>query len=185
MSKTPQKHYVDNKAFLAALVEYKEKCISAEKEGKEKPVISNYIGSCFIKIAEGLSHIYKFNQYTFKDEMISDGVENCMMYFHNFDPMKSNNPFGYFTQIIYFAFIRRIAKEKKQQYVKYKSTEKIGILDEMEMLENEDGTTRQFELYDNLSEFISKYEKSREESKQKKKLAKKNKGVDLFDENVV
>jgi hypothetical protein len=101
------------------------------------------------------------------------------MYFDNFDPTKSKNPFAYFTQIIYFAFLRRISKEKKQTYVKYKATEQMGILDEMEMMELEDGTTKQFELYDNIAEFIGNYE----EAKQAKKdiaTAKKSKGIEKF-----
>ena len=98
------------------------------------------------------------------------------MYFDNFDPTKSKNPFAYFTQIIYYAFLRRIQKEKKQTYVKYKATEQMGILDEMEMMELEDGSTRQFELYDNIAEFIETYE----EAKEKKKEVKKPKGIEKF-----
>ena len=98
------------------------------------------------------------------------------MYFSNFDPTKSKNPFAYFTQIIYYAFLRRIQKEKKQLYVKYKATEQMGILDEMELMEFDDGTTRQFELYDNIAEFIENYEDARE----KKKEVKKPKGIEKF-----
>jgi hypothetical protein len=108
--------------------------------------------------------------------MMSDGIENCLMYFDNFDPSKSKNPFAYFTQIIYYAFLRRIQKEKKQLYVKYKATEQMGILDEMELMEFEDGTSRQFELYDNIAEFIENYEEARE----KKKEVKKPKGIEKF-----
>ena len=108
--------------------------------------------------------------------MMSDGIENCLMYFDNFDPNKSKNPFAYFTQIIYYAFLRRIQKEKKQLYVKYKATEQMGILDEMELMEFEDGTSRQFELYDNIAEFIENYEEARE----KKKEVKKPKGIEKF-----
>jgi hypothetical protein len=98
------------------------------------------------------------------------------MYFNNFDPSKSKNPFAYFTQIIYFAFLRRISKEKKQTYVKYKATEQMGILDEFEMLELEDGTSMQFQLYDNIAEFIETYE----QTKSKKKEVKKPKGLEKF-----
>jgi hypothetical protein len=108
--------------------------------------------------------------------MMSDGIENCLMYFDNFDPSKSKNPFAYFTQIIYYAFLRRIQKEKKQLYVKYKATEQMGILDEMELMEFDDGTSRQFELYDNIAEFIENYEEARE----KKKEVKKPKGIEKF-----
>ena len=98
------------------------------------------------------------------------------MYFDNFNPEKSKNPFAYFTQIIYYAFLRRIQKEKKQTYVKYKATEQMGILDEFEMLELEDGTSMQFQLYDNIAEFIETYETAKE----KKKEVKKPKGIEKF-----
>ena len=111
----------------------------------------------------------------FREDMISDGIENCVQYIHNFDPEKSSNPFAYFTQIIHFAFLRRIMKEKKQLYVKYKATEQFGILDEFEMFEDVDGNMRQFELYDNISEFIHTFE----ENKKKKKEAKV-KGLEKF-----
>lgn len=170
------KHYIDNGTFLKALIDYKEKCKEAEEKGLSKPVISNYIGECFMKIAENLSHKPNFINYSYRDEMISDGIENCLQYFENFDPQKSSNPFAYFTQIIYYAFLRRISKEKKQMYIKYKSTEMQGILDEHELLEFEDGTTKQFELYDNIAEFIENYE----ETKKSKKTIKPIKGIEKF-----
>jgi hypothetical protein len=171
-----QKHYINNEDFLKALVEYKESCILAKKKELPKPEIPNYIGECFMKIAEGLSHKPNFINYTYRDEMMSDGIENCLMYFDNFDPSKSKNPFAYFTQIIYYAFLRRIQKEKKQMYVKYKATEQMGILDEHELMEFEDGTTKQFELYENISQFIETYE----ETKKAKKLVNKPKGIEKF-----
>ena len=170
-----EKHYVNNGDFLKALIEYKSKCEEADKKKKPQPQVPNYVGECFLKIAEHLSRKPNFASYSFRDEMIADGIENCMMYFRNFNPDKSKNPFAYFTQIIYYAFLRRITREKKQLYVKYKATEQIGILDEFELLEDSDGNTRQFELYDNISEFIQNFE----ESKKKKKEAKV-KGVDKF-----
>jgi hypothetical protein len=112
------KHYIDNKKFYTEMVKMKE-----ESQLKEKYEISNYIGQCFMDIAYGLSNRPNFINYTFKDDMIFDGVENCVRYCHNFDPEKSKNPFSYFTQIIYYAFLRRIEKEKKQSYIKYKMTE--------------------------------------------------------------
>jgi hypothetical protein len=173
---TKQKHYINNADFLQALVDYKAKTMEAKKNKTAPPAIPNYIGECFMKIAEGLSHKPNFINYTYRDEMMSDGIENCLMYFDNFDPSKSKNPFAYFTQIIYYAFLRRIQKEKKQLYVKYKATEQMGILDEMELMEFDDGTSRQFELYDNIAEFIENYEEARE----KKKEVKKPKGIEKF-----
>ena len=171
-----KKQYVNNADFLKALIDYKEGCKTAKKNKSEPPPIPNYIGECFMKIAEGLSHKPNFINYTYRDEMISDGIENCLQYFDNFDPAKSKNPFAYFTQVIYFAFLRRISKEKKQLYVKYKATEQSGILNEFEMLEFEDGTSKQFELYDNIAEFIENYEIAHE----KKKEEKKPKGIEKF-----
>ena len=171
-----KKHYVNNADFLVALIDYKKRCKDAAKSHKEDPPIPNYVGECFLKIAEHLSRKPNFVSYSFRDEMIADGIENCIQYFRNFDETKSKNPFAYFTQIIYFAFLRRIGKEKKQTYVKYKATEMIGILDEFEMLEFEDGTTKQFELYENISEFIENYE----EAKENKKAVKKPKGIEKF-----
>ena len=172
-----QKHYINNEDFLKALVEYKESCKKAKKEDRPAPAIPNYIGECFMKIAEGLSHKPNFINYTYRDEMISDGIENCLQYFNNFDPAKSKNPFAYFTQVIYFAFLRRIQKEKKQLYVKYKATEQMGILDEYEMFELEDGTGKPFQLYDNIAEFIENYEVAKET---KKAANKKAKGIEKF-----
>jgi len=171
-----EKHYINNADFLKALTEYKESCVTAKAGNLPSPPIPNYIGECFMKIAEGLSHKPNFINYSYRDEMISDGIENCLMYFDNFDPSKSSNPFAYFTQIIYFAFLRRIQKEKKQTYVKYKATEQMGILDEFEMMELEDGGMRQFELYDNIAEFIETYE----DAKKNKKMVKKPKGLEKF-----
>jgi len=173
MSKT--KHYVNNADFLQALIEYKQNCQIAREENREEPVVPNYIGECFLKIAEHLSRKPNFISYSFREEMICDGIENCIMYFRNFDPTKSTNPFAYFTQIIYFAFLRRIQKEKKQLYVKYKATEQFGILDEAGLFEDSDGNVKQFVLYDNISEFIQTFE---EKKKAKKKT--KAKGLDKF-----
>jgi hypothetical protein len=173
MSKT--KHYVNNADFLTALIEYKAACEKAKSEGKEDPIVPNYIGECFLKIANHLSRKPNFISYSFREEMICDGIENCIMYFRNFDPTKSANPFAYFTQIIYFAFLRRIQKEKKQLYVKYKATEQFGILDEGEMFEDADGNMKQFVLYDNISEFIQTFEE-----KKKAKRKTKDKGLEKF-----
>lgn len=175
MTEKKPKHYVNNTDFLNALIEYREKCDIAKKEGKQDPQIPNYIGECFLKIAEHLSRKPNFISYSFRDEMIADGIENCLMYFRNFDPIKSKNPFAYFTQIIYYAFLRRIMKEKKQLYVKYKATEQFGILDEYEMFEDSDGNMKQFQLYDNISEFIHTFEENK-----KKKKEGKTKGVEKF-----
>ena len=119
-------HYVNNKEFLAALIRHRENIEIAEIQGKEKPRIPRYIGECFLKIATHLSFKPNFVNYMFKEDMISDGIENCVQYIHNFNPEKSQNPFAYFTQIIHYAFLRRIQKEKKQLEIKNKILEKTG-----------------------------------------------------------
>ena len=119
-------HYVNNKEFLYAIVEYKAKVREALEAGKPKPRITNYLGSCFLKIATHLSYKPNFVNYMFKDDMVCDGIENCVQYINNFNPEKSSNPFAYFTQIIHYAFLRRIQKEKKQLEIKTKIIEKSG-----------------------------------------------------------
>ena len=113
-------HYVNNKEFLAAMIERRSQIKEAEERGEDPPRVSNYIGECIYKIATHLSYKPNFINYSYREEMISDGIENCLQYLDNFNPEKSNNPFAYFTQIIYYAFLRRIAKEKKQTYIRGK-----------------------------------------------------------------
>ena len=126
-----------------------------------------------MQIAVHLSYKSNFINYGFREDMISDGIENCIQYIHNFDPDKSKNPFAYFTQIIYYAFLRRIQKEKKSLYVKYKSLENSQIMDDLIVNQSTDhsrvSTTGFAKLYDNMSEFIETFE----DSLQKKKDAKK------------
>lgn len=127
MAKAKTEHYVNNKDFLDALIEYRENVAIAASKDLPKPRISNYIGSCFLKIATHLSYKSNFVNYMYREDMISDGIENCVQYIHNFDPEKSRNPFAYFTQISYFAFLRRIQREKRQLDIKTKIVEKSGF----------------------------------------------------------
>lgn len=120
-------HYVNNKEFLAALVEYRTLVRLAKERGQPQPIIPNYIGECFLKIATHLSFKPNFVNYMFKDDMICDGIENCIQYVLNFDPEKSQNPFAYFTQVIHYAFLRRIQKEKRQLEIKGKILERSGF----------------------------------------------------------
>ena len=120
-------HYVNNKDFLAALEQYAIDIERAKEKGLPKPQIPRYIGECFLKIANHLSYKPNFVNYMFKDDMICDGIENCVRYVHNFNPEKSKNPFAYFTQIIYYAFLRRIQQEKKQLEIKNKILEKTNF----------------------------------------------------------
>ena len=113
-------YYVNNKELLEAMTSYRERVIYAKEHDKPKPRVSNYVGDCFLKIATPLSYKPNFVNYPFREDMICDGIENCLQYIDNFDPEKSKNPFAYFTQIIYYAFLRRIQKEKKQLEIKQK-----------------------------------------------------------------
>ena len=158
-------HYVDNKQFLAAIVERKEQIREAESVGEPKPQISNYLGECILKIANHLSYRPNFINYTYKEEMISDGIENSLQYIDNFDPEKSKNPFAYFTQIIYFAFIRRITKEKKQQKIKDRILKRSNISDMIAVQEHDDEG-----LYQNqYIEFLDKYNFADDDDDEKEK----------------
>jgi len=168
-------HYVDNKKFLQALIEYRALVDQAEKDGKPQPQVPNYIGECFIKIATHLSYKSNFINYTFKDDMISDGIENCLTAVAKFDPSKSSNPFAYYTQIIYFAFIRRIQKEKKQQATKYKMIENIDI---DQIISQEHGNE---EFNNQFMEYVKKQLDQIDIDKRVIQFPKKNK---LAEENV-
>jgi len=123
MAKRAKKNYVNNKDFLEALIAYKKACTEAEDAGDEKPRCPDYIGKCIYQIATRLATKPNFSGYSYKDDMISDGIENCLSYMSNFNSEKSSNPFAYFTQIIWYAFLRRIQKEKKQMYIRFKSSQ--------------------------------------------------------------
>lgn len=170
-------HYVDNQQFLEALSAYREKCERARAKNRTVPRIPEYIGECFLKIATHLSHKGNFAGYTYREDMISDGVENCLVYVHNFDPAKSNNPFGYFTQIIYFAFVRRIQREKKQQYIKYKMIEQSVIDTGLDTsVPHADGSTgKKILQFENVQDFIERfdtYTSNRRERRRQAKVAK-------------
>ena len=143
-------HYVNNKEFLAALIRHRENIEIAEIQGKEKPRIPRYIGECFLKIATHLSFKPNFVNYMFKEDMISDGIENCVQYIHNFNPEKSQNPFAYFTQIIHYAFQRRIQKEKKQLEIKNKILEKTGY----DQVFDKDGSDDNYSDYNQIKDAV-------------------------------
>ena len=170
MRKTTKKeHYVNNKEFLAAMVEYTKNVNRAKRNKQPKPPVTDYIGSCFLKIANHLSYRPNFINYTFRDDMISDGIENCLQYLDNFNPKKSNNPFAYFTQIIYYAFIRRIQKEKKQVTIKNRLITESNY-DDMTLQPGED---REFK--NQFTEFLKKNMSVDEQQKIADDLAKKKK----------
>jgi len=174
-SKVAKVHYVDNAVFLEAMIEYKKQYHISKDNDEELPIISEYLGSVFLKIAQRLSFRPNFINYAFKDDMISDGIENCLHYIHNFDPEKSSNPFAYFTQIIYYAFIRRIQKEKKQLYIKFKSMQNYEISPEYVNYMDYDEDFSSTGDYKNsdfrvmVDEFVDNFEKSKKKKAVKKK----------------
>jgi len=172
-----KQHYVDNEKFLEVMGDYREKFLKAKDDETERPMLPDYAGECFLKIAERLSHRPNFINYAFREEMVSDGIENCVMYAGNFNPEKSTNPFAYFTQIIYFAFLRRIEKEKKQLYIKYKTMDEFSMLEDHSDVESmgtdaalvsSGATTMTVDKRKTISDFIFAFE----EKKRKKKTPK-------------
>ena len=167
------RHYIDNEKFCKSMTEWKKLVKVAENCGERRPPVTDYIAESFLKIAEHLSYRPNFMNYPYREEMVGDGIENCLMYAHNFDPEKSKNPFSYFTQIIYFAFLRRIEKEKKQSYIKYKIMEDNA--DERfhrwfkENYFAKDSSASFREIFSLSENDVNKFEDNKEKKKKKKK----------------
>lgn len=173
-------NYIDNKNFYEAIKKYRETVKEAQLAEKQKPILPNYLGECILLIANRLATKPNFINYSYKDEMIADGIENCIMYIDNFDPEKSTNPFAYFTQIIYFAFLRRIQKEKKHLYIKHQVYKQSAITDDLYELQDGDefdgGAVGSMYDNDKMSEFV----KSFEEGLEKKRKPIEKVGVEKF-----
>ena len=137
-TKKQNEHYVNNKEFTQAVSEYNQSVKLAEEKGKTPPRMTEYIGECIYKIATRLSTRPNFINYTYRDEMICDAIENCIQYIGNFNTEKSNNAFAYVTQICYYAFLRRIQKEKKQVFIKQKQIEQASVV--MDSFDTIDGS---------------------------------------------
>ena len=172
-------HYVDNKTLYKVMIEFKDAVRDAEAVDDPPPKVPDYVGACLLKIANRLSTKPNFINYTFREEMVSDGIENCINYINNFDPNKSNNPFAYFTQIIYYAFLRRIQKEKKQLYIKHKAIENFQAFDEF--VDPIDGSriindpqTRE------PTEYMKEFVKNFENKEKAKKKPTPPRGVEVF-----
>lgn len=167
-------NYVDNKKFYEAIVEHKKKSKENTALGLAAPQLSNYIGDCISKIAHNFSNSPKFIRYSFREEMVSDAIENCIQYFDSFDPDRFNNPFAYFSQISYNAFIRKINKEEKERYTKYKYfQETILHTDQVDDLVDDDNNHLiPTMMYDNINEFMKAFEEKEEKKKQKRKELK-------------
>ena len=173
-TKKKSEHYVNNADFLEAMKGYRKEVNKAIKDKKDKPLVGNYIGSCFLKIANHLSYRPNFINYTFRDDMISDGIENCLQYLDNFNPAKSKNPFAYFTQIIYFAFVRRIQKEKKQVTIK----QKLIMDNNYDDITLQPGEDREFK--NQFKEYLQKNMRMDEPVKKEKPKVKKKKKVNIY-----
>ena len=125
MARNKKRNYVNNPDLLESLDKYLKECNEAENLGNEIPKVPDYIGHAISQIAHRLATKPNFSGYSFKEDMIMDGIENCLVYIRNFNPEKTNNPFAYFTQIIWNAFLRRIQKEKKQLYIQLKNSQQL------------------------------------------------------------
>ena len=164
------KNYVDNKKLLLEMIRYKDAL-----NNNENPRVPEYVGVAISLMAERLSTKANFINYPFREDMIAEGVENCIMYIHNFDPNKSQNPFAYFTQIIYYAFLRRIQKEKKYLYIKHAATS----MAEIQHLTNDsqEHDTRDYAIdssssdwsQEQMMEFMNDFEEKQKRKKRKRK----------------
>lgn len=170
-------HYINNADFLQALKDHKQRSKEHEEKGLPPPRIPEYVGECILKIANNLAKRPNFYAYTYIQECISDGIENSICYVNNFDTDKYSNPFAYFTQICWYAFVRRIHKEKKQQYIKCRATENFGVLGDEELQDLDDDIIQQIQVYDNMYELMEAFETK---IKEKKEKVKKKKGIELF-----
>ena len=178
-------HYINNKEFSLAVVEYVKTVNKAKEKDKSIPKVTDYIAQCFIKIAEGLSHRPNFVRYTYREEMVMDAVENCLRAIGNYKIETATrtgkpNAFSYFTQICYFAFIRRITKEKRQQDIKFKFIEKMGIEDFTQMGMDDAGAQETMAYVDTLRQRISQVRTKDEAIKVFKKEEKKKEKLELF-----
>lgn len=154
MSPKVKRHYVNNKDFYEAIVVYKNKF--AENPNTKIP---DYVGQCILAICNKLSTKPNFIGYSFRDEMVADGIENCIASVNGFNPEKSSNPFAYFTQIAWNAFIRRISKEKKQQYIKHKNMINNMMISELDSDAFNTAAGNNSQYNDITNEIIDSFEK--------------------------
>ena len=192
MGRSKQKsiHYVNNNDFSHAVVEYVRTVDEARKDKTDIPKVPDYIAQSFLRIAEGLSHKSNFIRYTYREEMVMDAVENCLKAISNYNIETATrtgkpNAFAYFTQITWYAFLRRIAKEKKQQDVKLKYLTNSGIEN---FLNNELGDVNSQQaithFVDTLKERIDKVKVADSYMKQVVKKEKKKRKVQVHDSDL-
>jgi len=178
-------HYVNNREFSEAVYDYALLAHKAKAKNKQVPKVTDYIATCFLKISEGLSHRPNFVRYTYREEMVMDAVENCLRAIGNYDISKTTrtgkpNAFSYFTQICYYAFIRRITKEKKQQDIKFKFIEKMGIEDFVQMGMDNETAGETMAYVDTLRQRISQIRVKDNAIKEFGKQEKKKQKLELF-----
>ena len=182
-------HYVNNKEFSQAVMDYAVAVHEAKAKDNTIPKVTDYIARCFIKIAEGLSHRPNFVRYTYREEMVMDAVENCLRAIGNYKIETATrtgkpNAFSYFTQICYYAFIRRIMKEKKQQDIKFKFIEKMGIDDFVQAGMDGDTAQETMAYVDTLKQRIGEIRKKdtaiKEFAKKEKQKEKEAQKLELF-----
>jgi hypothetical protein len=186
VSELPSNYYIDPDKFMASMVEYKTKWLHAKANGLKEPRLPEYAGKCILQIAKRLARHKNFlNKYWFIEEMISDGIENCLLYAYNFDPAKGK-PFSYFTQIVYFAFLRRIHREKVHTYTRYKVKQNMIQEGLAEVSDHDYGEDYGIEVNPEnefMQEFVRNFESREKGAKQKR--AKKKRGVENFIETPV
>lgn len=174
MTRKKNTHYVDNQKFYQTIVEYKKQVKDAQEKGLEEPRIPEYVGECIYKIATKLSTKPCFINYSYKDEMIGDGIENSILYFKDYNTELGQNPFAYFTQVIFFAFLRRISKEEKNRYAIYKQFQELVASQGTEMFVDVDGNSlTSGPLYDNINDFMNRFEQKEQAKKDRKKQQSK------------
>jgi hypothetical protein len=162
-----KQNYINNKDLYDALTAYLLACSTAEELGKPLPIVPQYIAESIFSIATRLARRPNFSEYSYKDDMIMDGVENCLQYIRNFNPEKYKNPFAYFTQIIWYAFLRRIQKEKKEMYIRYKSSHRL--LSEGGTYDSEEIQLHLNTSADYIEDFVATYEEKMTANKNKAK----------------
>lgn len=106
--------YVDNKKFTKELGKWAKRVREQIEYGEQPDKMTDYIGECIYLICTNMSYKSSFNNYTYKEDMIGDSIENCVRYIKNFNNEKNNNAFGYVSTIAYYAFVRKIKKENKR-----------------------------------------------------------------------
>ena len=189
MARKKSIHYVNNSDFSTAVVEYVEKVDNARKTDNDIPKVPDYIAQCFLRIAEGLSHKANFIRYTYREEMVMDAVENCLKAIGNYNLEAATrtgkpNAFAYFTQITWYAFLRRITKEKKQQEIKLKYLTKSGVENFVDVGSEGVGANQASFFVDTLRDRIQRVRNTDNEMKEIVKKERKKRKVKIADSDL-